>query len=116
MKQKRTGGSKGSRRGVTGAGGELTEAVLDEVVERVAVAVVGELVVAGGELGEALGGDGGEVAGELRVLGQDDRAAGHERVDQRLLPHGFPCPSVLPLARRLWYVRVQARRGASPPG
>jgi hypothetical protein len=35
-----------------------------------------------------VGGDGGEVAGELRVLGQYDRAAGHERVDQRLLPHG----------------------------
>ena len=53
-----------------------------------AVAVVGELVVAGRELDEALGGDGGEVAGELGVLGQHHRAAGHERVDERLLPHG----------------------------
>lgn len=77
---------------------ELTESVLDEVVEGVAVAVVGELVVARGELLEALRRDGGEVAGELRVLGQDDRAAGHERVDQRLLPHvllplSLPSPS-----------------------
>jgi hypothetical protein len=64
-----------------GGGGALTEAVLDEVVEGVAVAVVGELVVAGGELLEALRGDGGEVAGELRVLCQHHRAARHERVD-----------------------------------
>jgi hypothetical protein len=53
----------------------------------VAVAVVGELVVAGGELLQALGGDGGEVAGELGVLGQHHGATRHERVDQRLLPH-----------------------------
>jgi hypothetical protein len=71
----------------------------------VTVAVVGELVVACGELHEALGGDGGEVAGELRVLGQYDRATGHERVDQRLLPHG--CPLVVPAfpsspARGVW--------------
>lgn len=53
------------------------------------VAVVGELVVAGGELLEALGGDAGEVPGELRVGRQDDRPPRHEAVDQRLLPHGF---------------------------
>ena len=52
-----------------------------------AVAVVGELVVAGGELLQALRGDGGEVAGELGVLGQHHGAPRHERVDQRLLPH-----------------------------
>jgi len=70
----------------------------------VAVAVVGELVVACGELHEALGGDGGEVAGELRVLGQYDRATGHERIDQRLLPHGylFVSASLLFPARRVW--------------
>lgn len=81
-----------------GVGGAITESVVDMVVEGVAVAVVGELVVARGELLEALRRDGGEVAGELRVLGQDDRAAGHERVDQRLLPHvllplSLPSPS-----------------------
>lgn|SRR5687767_13878205 len=78
--------------------GELTESVFHKVVEGVAVTVVGELVVARGELHEALGGDGGEVAGELRVLGQYDRATGHERVDQRLLPHGrlFLCLPPLP--------------------
>lgn len=79
-------------------GRELTEAVLHEVVERVAVAVVGELVVARGELLEALRRDGGEVAGELRVLGEHHRAPRHERVDQRLLPHvllplSLPSPS-----------------------
>lgn len=36
---------------------------------------------------EALGGDVGEVAGELGVLGEDDRPSGHEAVDQRLLRH-----------------------------
>ena len=63
-----------------------------------AVAVVGELVVAGGELLQALGGDGGEVAGELGVLGQHHGAPRHERVDQRLLPHrlGSPPPSPPP--------------------
>ena len=97
---------RGERR--TGRGREsklLTESVLDEVVEGVAVAVVGELVVAGGELLQALGGDGGEVAGELGVLGQHHGAPRHERVDQRLLPHrldttrlgsGSPPPSPPP--------------------
>ena len=66
---------------------ELTESILDEVVEGVAVAVVGELVVGGGEFLEALRGDSGEVAGELGVLRQDHGAARHEAVDQRLLPH-----------------------------
>jgi len=64
----------------------------------VAVAVVGELVVAGGELLQALCGDGGEVAGELGVLGQHHGAPRHERVDQRLLPHRLgstPAPAHL---------------------
>jgi hypothetical protein len=65
----------------------LTESVLDEVVEGVAIAVVGELVVAGRELLQTLSRDGGEVAGELGVLGQHNRAPRHERVDQLLLPH-----------------------------
>ena len=52
-----------------------------------AIAVVGELVVAGGKLLEALRRDAGEVAGELGELGEDHRPSGHEAVDQRLLPH-----------------------------
>src|SRR6185503_13307182 len=77
---------------------QLTESVLDEVVEGVAVAVVCELVVAGGELLQALGRDGGEIAGELGVLGQHHRAPRHERVDQLLLPHR---PVSAPLLLRL---------------
>lgn len=65
----------------------LTESILDEVVEGVPVAVVGKPVVARGELLEALRRDRGEVALELRVLGQDHRPTRHEAVDQRLLPH-----------------------------
>lgn len=67
-----------------------TIAILDEVVEGVAVAGVGELVVAGGELLEALGGDGGEIAGELGVLCQDHATPRNEAIDQRLLPHPLP--------------------------
>ena len=63
-----------------------------------AVAVVCELVVAGGELLQALGRDGGEIAGELGVLGQHHRAPRHERVDQLLLPHR---PVSAPLLLRL---------------
>lgn len=63
------------------------ESVFDEVIESMAVAIVGELVVGGRELLEALGGDAGEIACELRVLGEDHRPPGDEAVDQRLLPH-----------------------------
>lgn len=69
------------------SGERLTEAVIDEVVKGVAVAAVGELVVSGGELLEALRRHGGEVPGELRVLRQHHRSPRHEAVDQRLLPH-----------------------------
>lgn len=52
-----------------------------------AIAVVRELVVGGGEFLEALRGDSGEVAGELSVLGKDHGPTRHETVDQRLLAH-----------------------------
>ena len=51
------------------------------------VAVVGELVVGGGKLLEALEGYGVEIAAEFGVLGQNHSASRHEGVDQRLLPH-----------------------------
>lgn len=46
----------------------ITESIMDVVVERVPVAVVGEAIVVGGELLQALRGDGGEVAGDLGVV------------------------------------------------
>lgn len=67
--------------------GGLTEAVFDEVIKGVAIAIVGELVVGGRKLLEALRGDAGEISGELCVLGQNHSASSHEAVDQRLLPH-----------------------------
>jgi hypothetical protein len=58
------------------------------VVECVAVAVVGEAVVVRRELLQALGGDGGEVAGDLGMVGQHGGAARHEAIHQlALLPH-----------------------------
>ena len=69
-------------------GGERhTEAVIDEVIEGVCIAVVGELVVGGRKLLEALEGDGVEIAAEFGVLGEDHSSASHECVDQRLLAH-----------------------------
>ena len=65
----------------------VTESIIDEVVEGVAVAVVGEPVVGGREFLEALCRHAGEVSGELGVLGEDHGAASHEAVDQRFLPH-----------------------------
>lgn len=76
-------------------GGAITESVVDMVVEGVPVAVVAVAVVGGGELLEALRGDGGEVAGDLGVVGQHDGAARHEAVDQRrpLLRRHVPPPA-----------------------
>lgn len=54
-----------------------------------AVAVVGEAVVGGRKLLEALRRDAREIPRELRVLGEDHRSSRDEAVDQRLLAH-FP--------------------------
>ncbi|GLT28193.1 hypothetical protein SLA2020_031430 [Shorea laevis] len=64
-----------------------TEAVINEVVEGVSIAVVGELVARRRQLLEALRGYAGEVTGEFSELRQNHGAASNERVDQRLLPH-----------------------------
>jgi hypothetical protein len=53
----------------------------------VLIAGVRELIVVWGEFLEALCSDGAEVPGEVGELGKHDAAAGHEAVDQRLLPH-----------------------------
>lgn len=65
----------------------VTESVINEVVEGVAIAVVSELVVGSGKLLEALKRYGVEIAAEFRVLCQNHSASCYERVDQRLLPH-----------------------------
>ncbi|KAF2292612.1 hypothetical protein GH714_026016 [Hevea brasiliensis] len=64
-----------------------TEAVIDEVVEGVAITIVCELVVGGRKFLEALSCYACKVAGELRKLCQNHRPSRHEAVDQRLLPH-----------------------------
>ncbi len=55
---------------------------MDEEVEGVGVAGVGEAVFAGGELLQALRGDVPEVAGVRRVLRQHHRPSRHHRVYQ----------------------------------
>lgn len=65
----------------------VTESIIHEVVEGVTIAVVGELVVRGGEFLEALCRHAGEVSGEPSVFSEDNGAASNEAVDQRLLSH-----------------------------
>lgn len=63
----------------------LTIAIVDEEIEGVVITSVGELVIGGWELLEALSRDGGEVSGELRVLGEHHRPPSHEAVDEPAL-------------------------------
>ena len=56
------------------------------------IAVVGELVVRGRELLEALRCYAREVACKFRVLCEDHRPTRHEAIDQRLLSHGCAIP------------------------
>lgn len=72
---------------------DSTVAVLDEIIEALVAAVVGELVVPGRKLLEALWRYVGEVPRWLRVGRDDHRPPRYEAVDQRFLPH-----SRLPLA------------------
>lgn len=65
----------------------LTEAVLDEIVEGVAVTVVGELVVAGRKLLKALSSDGCEISLEFGEFCNDYGAASDRSIDERFLPH-----------------------------
>lgn len=66
---------------------EITESIIGEVVEGVAIGVVGEFVVGGWEPLQALQSHLRKVSTEISVLRQDHRAARHEAVNQRLLPH-----------------------------
>lgn len=54
-----------------------------------AITIVGEPVIARGELLKALTSNAGEISGELGVFSQDDRSPSHKGVDQRLLPHSL---------------------------
>lgn len=74
-----------------------TEAVINEVVEGVPIAVVGELVARRWQLLKALRGYADEVTGEFSELRQNHGTASYERVDQRLLPHQ---PLTLTVAER----------------
>lgn len=67
----------------------LTVAIVNEVIEGVTIAVVGELVVGSRKLLEALKGDGIEVATEFSVIGKNHSSSRNKGVDQRLLvlPH-----------------------------
>ena len=64
-----------------------TESILDEIIEGVAIAIVGELIVRSRELLEALRGDASEISAETCILGDDHRSSSHKTVDQRLLHH-----------------------------
>lgn len=75
-------------------------AIVDEVVEGVVIAAVGELVVGGREFLKALKGDGVEVSAEFGELGEDHGSTRDEGVDQRLLllvrPHRVGFQALLP--------------------
>lgn len=64
-----------------------TVAIVNEVVEGMAIAVVSELVVCSWELLEALESDGIEVSTEFSVFGKNRSSPRDESVDQRLLAH-----------------------------
>lgn len=68
-------------------GSALTVSILDEIVERMIVAAIGELVIARRKLLETLRGNTSKIPGEFRVLHQNHRPPRHEAVDQRLLAH-----------------------------
>ena len=65
----------------------LTEAIFDEVIEGVTVAIVGKLVVGRRKLLEALCSDGSKVPFKLSILGENHRPTSDEAVDQILLSH-----------------------------
>lgn len=94
----------------------LTESVLDEIIEGMAITIVRELVIAGWEFLKALGSDSSEISGELRVFRQDHRTPSHEAIDQRLLPHLQPnlSPNPNPNPRTLRWIPGRARTRTRP--
>ena len=68
----------------------FTVTVLDEEVECVVIAVVGELVVGRRKSLEALSRDRRKIPSELSVLGQNHRPPSHEAVYERFLTHTPP--------------------------
>lgn len=67
----------------------IGKSIFDEVVERMGVAVVDELVVNGRKFLEALKGDVGDVMGEFGVFGEDHHCFCNKAIDQQLLPYHF---------------------------
>ncbi len=67
-----------------------TVAIINEVVERVVITGVSELVVVGGQLLQALDSYRTEVPVESCVLREYICAACHEAVNERLSPHRTP--------------------------
>ncbi|KAI3800479.1 hypothetical protein L1987_28570 [Smallanthus sonchifolius] len=66
----------------------LTEAIFNKVIKGVSIAVICKLIVSFGKLLKALGSNGGEISGEVGVLGKNHGGSGYKTVDQRLLPNG----------------------------
>lgn len=81
--------SKNIRRKRKREGKWLTEAFFDEIVESMAIAVIGELVIRSRKFLEALWSYTCEITGEFSVFGENHSSSRNETVDQRLLPHFF---------------------------
>uniref|UniRef100_A0A7C8YJQ1 Uncharacterized protein n=1 Tax=Opuntia streptacantha TaxID=393608 RepID=A0A7C8YJQ1_OPUST len=65
----------------------VSEAVVNEIVEGMAIAVVSELAARRREFLKALRGDSGEISLKFSVFSDDDRPPGNKTVNQGLLPH-----------------------------
>lgn len=68
----------------------LTEAIFDEVIESVTIAIVSKFVIRRRKLLKALSSDGSEIAFEFGILGENHRSTSDEAVDQILLSHLCP--------------------------
>lgn len=86
IKSQKSEKSNNEERGGKGAVG-LTETVVNEIIKGVAIAIVGEFVIGGGEFLEALKSNGIEIPAVLGILSENHGAASDESVDQRLLRH-----------------------------
>lgn len=70
----------------------LTEAIFDEVIKRMTIAIVCKLVIRRRKLLETLCSDGCKISFEFGILGENHRTTSHEAVYQILLSHCFCDP------------------------